>query len=173
MEALEVANFVVSSITAVCALYISYVSLAHSAKPRGIVRMSGPVQVRAGEDVRFEFIFSNVGHWFAQPPIVELSAWINFDPAFRPAKLQFGSALELETTSVRIGKGGLKHLKAKGLKLSFGGGEEVVVAHAQAPEVPGAYAVKVDAFSENGAAIKGRWTIEVERPERAGAASPG
>lgn len=168
---MEVASFVVSSVTAICALYIAYVSLAHSAKPAGSVRLVGRPQFVAGEEAELKFAFINRGHWYAKPPIVELNAWMNFDPSFDLLKVRYGSALELWDDNVRIGKGGLKFLKAKGMKISHGGGEEPVSVTLRCPATPGRYLVKVDAFSDNGAAIRGRWVIRVRKPTNGNAAS--
>jgi hypothetical protein len=164
MVDLQLADFVVSSITAVCALYISFVSMRQSAKPLGAVRLVKKPGFSAGSDLELHFNFTNRGRWYAKPPIVNLEVFVNFDPAFQLSRIRYGSILELENREVRTGKGGFSYLKASGLKIPYRGGAEPVAVDLRCPAAPGIYTIKIDAFSENGAAIKRTWKVKVARP---------
>jgi hypothetical protein len=147
---LDILNACVAFITAICATYLAYMALKHSAKPRAIVIFEEPFALNCNETGLLKFKFKNIGHWYAQPMIVNMTVFINFDEYFEPIEIRFGSIQEIIESNVRIGKGNMKFLKAKGIKLGYNEYHEEVHVLTKAPEKIGSYKIKVDAYSDNG-----------------------
>ena len=93
---------------------------------------------------------TNRGYWYALPPAIDVTAFCDFDPAFELIGLGYGSQQEIIAAEVRIGKGGRKYLKAKGLKLIADDLGEVIKVHVRTPSNPGRYLTRISAYSANG-----------------------
>lgn len=91
IEIVGVANLVVSTVTAVAAVYLALAALKHTAKPRIIVvrhRPSDhPLRIRSGFDDIFIFDVINVGHWYAKPPARDISIEFQCPWFFKKAEL--------------------------------------------------------------------------------------
>lgn len=157
---LEILSFLVSTVTAVCALYLSYVALQHSAKPKIAIQMASTRLVEIGKEAVFRFRLVNVGHWYAKPSAVDIMVFCNFDPAFELESIHYGSVQEYENAEVRQGVGGFNFLKAKGIKLGTGEDGEEVHVKLTTPTMPGVYLVRISALSEGGVSEKGEFKIK-------------
>jgi hypothetical protein len=117
VDVISVANLVLAAVTMVCTLYLSYAALKHTAKPKIAVSMRAPSRLNCGEQALFEFDFVNVGYWYASPMAINVVAYCNFDPRFELLEVRYGSDQSIINTETRIGVGGMKYMKAKGINL--------------------------------------------------------
>ncbi len=157
---LDILSFFVSTITAICALYLSYVALQHSAKPKISIKMLSTQFVKIEHEKVFRFQLINVGHWYAKPSAVDIMVFCNFDPAFDLKSIHYGSVQEYENTKVRKGVGGFNFLKAKGIKLGTGEEGEEVHVKLTTPKTKGTYSVRISALSEGGVSEKKEFKIK-------------
>lgn len=160
----EMLNICLSLITALSALYLAYAALKHSARPHAKVHLKEPKYLYAGVTDLFIFSFQNTGHWYSQPMVVNMTAYINFDASFEPLYIRYGSIQDIKNKKVKIGKGKMKYLKAKGIKLSYGEDDEQIFVCARNPLLPGKYKIKVSAYSENGLSLNTIFEVEVHTP---------
>lgn len=156
-------NLIFSLITTICALYLAYAALKHSARPNVKVAMLNANSQDCATVARFVFQFTNVGHWYAKPTAINVVAFFNFSPEFELIELRYGAAQEFKSTEVRVGVGKMKYLKAKGLKLTCGDEGEEVHVTAKFPEREGDYIIKVSAFSENDVSLKKEFKARCSR----------
>jgi hypothetical protein len=163
-DSIAIANLVVSAVTALCAIYIAFLALRHTAKPRIDVMLlrSGDELLGCNTEILFNLEVRNVGYWYAAAPAINITVYCNFDPAFAPLELRYGSTQETTNTHVRIGKGGVKYLKAEGLKLSRRDEAERIHVLAKTPGYPGNFVIKVTAFSEEGASITREFQVKCD-----------
>src|SRR5689334_14226942 len=92
LEFAQTLNLVFSLVTTVCALYLSYAALVHSARPRVKVSLKNNAPCNCGSQIKFIFEFVNIGHWYASPTAIDLVVFFNFVPAFELKELRYGSA---------------------------------------------------------------------------------
>ena len=151
---MEYLNLLSNLIIAICALYLSYMALMHSARPKIKITLESTHNLFCDEKSIFEFSLKNVGNWYAKPMVIALKVYVIFDPQFEPIELFYGSTLEIHNTKVAIGVGERKYLKATGIMLSYGEEPEKIQAIAKNPNHPGKYLVRIIAYSENGVSIK-------------------
>jgi len=113
------ANLVVSTIAASCAIYIAFLALKHTTKPRINVSLLNARDnvIRCNREAVFVFEVNNVGYWYGVAPAIDITIFCNFDPAFELKELKYGSEQEIINNHVRKGKGGLKFVRAEGIKL--------------------------------------------------------
>lgn len=137
--------------TTICVLFLAYVALAQTARPNITVEMLSPDRLQCGTESTHVFELVNIGHWYASPMAVDVTVYFNFPAEFELRELRYGSVQEHLNTEVKAGAGGMRYLKAKGLKLSrHEKGEEVHIL-VKAPEGPGNYRIRVSAYSSNDA----------------------
>jgi hypothetical protein len=160
---LEVLNFLLTLVTAISALYLAYAALKHSARPNADVFLLEPSEIFTNTLYVFKFSFINTGHWYSKPMIVNMTVFINFDESFEPINIKYGSIQEYKDNNVRIGKGNMKFLKAKGIKLSYGEHDEKIFVKTKSPSLPGTYNLKISAYSDNGLTLSKKFEIEVLR----------
>ena len=160
----DVINIVLSLITAISTSYLAYAALKHTTRPNATVYLNEPALIYAGDTNSYKFSFKNIGHWYSKPMVVNMTAFINFDEHFDLFFLQYGSAQEVKDDNVRIGKGRMKFLKAKGIKLSYGEDQEEMFVCARSPLNPGRYRIKVSAYSDNGLSLTKQFDIMVLKP---------
>lgn len=158
-DPVAVGNLIFSLITTICALYLAYAALKHSARPNVKVAMSTATSQTCSSVVKFVFQFTNVGHWYAKPPAINVVAFCNFSPEFELLELHYGATQQISSKEVKIGVGKMKYLKAKGLKLSPGDEGEEVLVMAKNPEREGEYLIKISAYSENGMSLRKEFRI--------------
>ncbi len=144
-----------------CAVFIAYEALVHTARPKVKVEMLGPQSYPCGKKVSIPFRFTNAGHWYAyvKPTAINLIAFFNFSREFQLHELHFGAVQEYSDTKVRQGVGNVQFLKAKGLKLTYGDEGEEVHVDVTTPTKEANYVVRVDAYSENGVSLSSRFNI--------------
>src|ERR1035437_6360964 len=95
-DSIAIANLVVSAVTALCAIYIAFLALRHTAKPRIDVMLlrSGDELLGCNTEILFNLEVRNVGYWYAAAPAINITVYCNFDPAFAPLELRYGSTQE-------------------------------------------------------------------------------
>jgi hypothetical protein len=78
-----------------------------------------------------------------------LRIYVNFVPSVEPINARYGSALELETTNVRTGKGPSRYVVVTGIRISRlePMPYEDFVVRARMPAVPGTYQGWVTCFA--------------------------
>lgn len=158
-DSIALLSLVFTVITTLCALFIAFLALRHTARPAIRVRMLSDGVLNCGEETVVVFEFWNEGHWFGSPTAVNVTAFFNFAPAFELLEINYGSAQEFTLTKVRIGVGGMKFLKAKRLKLSHGEDGERVHVRAITPAAAGEYLIRVSAYSENDADLVAEFNV--------------
>jgi hypothetical protein len=160
-DLIALANLIASTITALCAIYIAFLALRHTAKPRiRVVLLNSEDEVLpCGKEVTFVYEVYNVGYWYGAAPAIDVTVYCNFDPAFQPIELRYGSVQEMSNTHVRIGKGGLKYIRATGLKLVRKREAERIHVVARTPVTPGAFKINAAAFSKDGASASSEFQI--------------
>jgi len=160
----EIINLSLSLVIAVSTSYLAYAALKHTTRPNATVYLNEPKEIYAGNTDLYKFSFKNTGHWYSKPMVVNMTTFINFDEHFEPYYLLYGSAQEIKEDDVRIGKGKMKFLKAKGIKLSHGEENEEMFVSAKSPEIPGRYKIKVSAYSDNGLSLTKQFEVKVLKP---------
>ena len=161
-DTIALANLVISTITALCAIYIAFLALKHTAKPRIALTLLNSTDelLNCGSETDFIFEVYNVGYWYVAAPAINITVYCNFDPAFVPLELKYGSVQEISSTHVRTGKGGLKYIRAKGIKLSRRGEAERIHVLARVPDRRGTFKLKATAFSEEGASVTRNFLVK-------------
>jgi hypothetical protein len=164
IDPIALANLVISTLTAVSAIFIAFLALRHTAKPKIDVLLlnSKDDVLDCGSEVMFIFEVYNVGYWYAAAPALNITLYCNFDPAFDPVELRYGSIQEYLNKHVRVGKGGLKYIRAKGLKLSQRGEAEKVYVRSFVPKQPGRYRIKATAFSDEGTGVTKEYRVKCD-----------
>jgi|ERR1700693_52912 len=153
-DTISLANLALSAVTSLCALFLAYAALKHSAKPNVCVRVLTPTLLYCNEAVLFRFEFTNRGYWYAKPTATDVVVFCNFALEFELIELRYGSVQSYSDTDVRLGVGNMRYLKAKGLKLTFGEEGEEVHVRAVTPKSKGKYKVRISAYSQNGVSLK-------------------
>jgi hypothetical protein len=166
VDPLALTNLILSGITTVCALYLAYVALKHSAKPNVRVRMLNSKILQCNETVMFVFEFTNVGYWYAKPVAINVLVFCNFAPEFELIELRYGSSQSYADTDAKVGVGKMIYLKAKGLKLTHGEEGEEVHVKVITPKNEGEYKIRITAFSDNGVSLKQEFMIKCKKPQR-------
>ena len=137
----------VSVILSVLAVAISYMALIYTAKPRVVVELVYNHLLHAGQehDLRFRVKMRSR----IKKAAADLRIYINFVPSIEPINARYGSALELETTNVRTGKGPSRYVVVTGIRISRlePMPYEDFVVRARMPNVAGTYKGWVTCFA--------------------------
>lgn len=157
---IAIASLVSSIVTAICASYLSFLALKHTAKPNIDVELVSRKIMPCGERVVLVFEFSNIGHWYGRPIAINTTAFFNFDPECKLLESRYGSTQLYVRSNPKRGVGGSVYLKATGLKLTYGEASEAVHIVLYAPQERGVYCIRVVAFSDNGANLKKEFEVE-------------
>lgn len=158
-DLIDYLNLGFTFITTLCALYLAYVALQHSAKPRIKIRLLNRSELLCGNEIIFKFKISNIGYWYAKPIAVNLVVYCNFDKQFDLRKMFYGSVQQLKDDFIKKGVGNMNYFKATGLKVGPGKEGEEIHILSETPEKPGKYHIRVDAYSENGASYRNDFSI--------------
>jgi len=149
-QKLAIAGLVLNALVAGVAVYIAYLALVHTAKPRVAVSLHESRRQPCSTLLALHYELTNRGFWYALPPAIDVTVFCDFDPAFELIALGYGSQQETIAAEVRIGKGGRKFLKAKGLKLIANDLGEIIRVDVRTPAIPGRYLTRISAYSTNG-----------------------
>lgn len=159
---ISAASLAMSSITATCAIYLSFVALRHTAKPNVGVKLGSDSVIRREQRTILIFELFNAGYWYAHPVVINLTLFFNFDPEFELLESRYGSAQTYVRSDPKCGVGGSVYLKATGLKLAYGEEAEAVHIVLNSPKKTGIYHVRVVGFSENGANLTKVFELECQ-----------
>jgi hypothetical protein len=166
MDVVAVATLVTSTVTALAAIFIAFVALQQTARPRIDVRMKGERAFPSGTECKFVFEVVNVGHWYGTPAASGINVYPNFDPSFTLLECRYGSVQEQVNTHLRFGKGGLAFIRAKHISLGIRNETEEFHVIGVTPQQPGRYRIVVAAVSENGASCQREFEVEITTPPR-------
>ena len=160
-DTIALVGLIFTVITTVCVLLLAYVALAQTARPNIKVKLLSPVDGQCPTESNVEFIFGvvNVGHWYGSPIAVDVTVYCNFPARFGPQEMRYGSIQEHLNTNVKAGKGGMRYLKAEGLKLSRHEEGEQINILATTPKERGEYRIRVTAYSSNDASFSKTFTV--------------
>lgn len=147
---IAIASLAFNVVAAAATIYIAYLALVHTAKPRITVSLHEEVRQPCSKLLALHYDLRNRGHWYALPPAIDVVVFCDFDPRFDLIGIGYGSQQETLAAEVRIGKAGRKFLKAKGLKLIANDLGEVIQVHVRTPAEPGMYLTRISAYSPNG-----------------------
>jgi hypothetical protein len=145
---------------------LTFLILKSSAKPKLRVTVSSPgkdkLEFHKGKLSTLRFYLQNVGHWYrAKPAANNVTLWINFEPAFKPIKVRYGSNLQKRKKGFRRGKGGSKYVKAKGIHLFHEEPGEAVEVNVQMPAEVGTYSFWVAAHANEGDCGVHKFQLEI------------
>jgi len=141
-------------ITTVSTLYLSYIALVHTAKPRIVINLKNDRSILCGDEINFKFCVQNIGHWYAKPMAINLIVYCNFSKELELKKMFFGSIQQQVDDIIKKGVGDMNYFEASGLKVGKGKDGEEIHVIAQTPEKPGTYFIRVDAYSDNGVSYR-------------------
>lgn len=158
-DILTIINTVLTGITALCALYLAYAALKHSATPNIRIRMLNDKIFHCKQRVFFIFECTNIGYWYAKPTALNVIVFCNFAPEFELLELRYGSNQAYTDLDAKIGVGRMTYLKAKGLKLTHGEEGEAIHVKAITPEKAGKYKIRVSAYSDNGVSYRQEFIV--------------
>lgn len=160
-DLIAIATLITTSVTAICTLYLALASLHHAAKPKIKVEMQTVRRQRTDTLQQYVFTYVNIGHWYGKPLAINVTTFINFDPAFELIGMRFGANLDYQYTKERFAVDGFRYMKSTGVKLSHGEPGERAVVDLKTPVKPGAYKIRLTAFSDNGLDCRRTFTIRV------------
>lgn len=147
-------TLVVTVVTAVAALWLSYLGIRFTAPPKLAIsykgeELTGRTLYLPGEEVELAFLVENRGRWLVKPAARDVKVYVNLDSSFEPRRLRFGSVLERSTEEIRRGVRNSKYLVAHGIQLAYGEPGEEVVARVVMPKESGEYDVWLSAFERD------------------------
>ena len=136
---LEVANLAVAVTNMVASVYLAFLAVRFTAKPRIKITLAGEkdthrLEFTPGETVDLLFVLTNIGYWYAHPTALDNTCYLNFDPRFELIEAKYGSILENSETNVRRGKNNCQYLKVSGIQLSYGEPGELILALISRPK---------------------------------------
>ena len=152
-DKLALASLILATVSTPCVLFLAYAALSQTTRPNIKPRLLSSVNVPCGQECTIQFGLDNVGHWYGSPTAVDLTVYCNFPKAFELCEIRYGSVQETRNSEVRSGVGGMRFLKAKGIKLSRHEDSEEVHVLVIAPPLPGSYRIRVSAYSANNASF--------------------
>ena len=153
----------------------TFLMLKFSAKPKLRVKVSpkdgeNRLIFYESEKSTLRFYIENVGHWYAKPAATNVVLWVNFEPAFKPTKIRYGSALGKEDQTVRSGKGtrkgNSKYLKATGIYLFHEERGEAVEVDVEMPIEKGLYRFWLAAHSDQGDCGVHKFQLKIRPKEK-------
>lgn len=162
-------SLIFTVITTVCVLFLAYVALGQTARPNITVRMLSSDCIECGTASSHVFELINVGHWYGSPIAVDLTVYFNFPAEFDLRELQYGSIQEHRNKEVKVGVGGMRYFKAKGLKISRHEKGEQVHILATGPQRPGQYSIRITGYSSNDASFSREFGFSCIPPARSDA----
>lgn len=173
----SIGSFLISILSLFVLTYIAFKTLQYTAKPNLRITLTGKriftigkIQNRkkkrsrpifsykftSDEKVTLQFVFENIGHWFAKPAIVINELYFNFANQFELQNVKYGSALEREKTimDVCLGKkddSGLncKYFQIADIHLFYGEPCEEVRVELITPQEPGIYRCWISAKTKD------------------------
>jgi hypothetical protein len=159
-------SLIFTVITTGCVLFLAYAALAQTARPKITVQLLSPAGGQCLTETNEVFVFQvvNVGRWYGSPMAVDVTVYCNFPEAFSLRELRYGSMQEHSNTRVKAGKGGMRYLKAEGLKLSRRESGEMIHIQTTTPKDPGEYRIRVTGYSANDASFFRVFRIACGRP---------
>ena len=160
-DKIALAGLFFSALTSLCAIYLAYAALRHTVRPNIEIRMKSPSRLRCSDVCKMVFEVVNIGHWYGSPMAVDVTVYCDFPLSFELLEMRYGSVQEHRNNEVKPGKGGMRYLKAKGLKLSRQDYGEEVHVFAKVPEAAGTYEIRVSAYSMNGASAATDLTLDI------------
>lgn len=161
----ERAGLILTAVTSIAAVYIAYAALKFSAIPRLLLRVTEPNPPRfsIGQVAKLSIQVENVGHVYAKPAATNVRVYCNFDPQCIPRSIRYGSALQLSSHEVAMGKAGRKYLMARGLELTYHEPPESLEISVEMPERPGAYLLELLALSNEHEVGYAELVLQVDR----------
>jgi len=163
---ISILSLVVTTLLTCFVGYLTYLTLRFTTKPRlriSLRHLDEQRVYKAGEVAKLRFYIENIGYWYGQPAATNVRLYVNFEPAFEPIGLGFGSQMEIAEENVRRGKGGSKFLRAKGIHLFSSEPGEEVEATVRMPSEAGRYRCWLSAFSDQGDCGVHEFDISVAR----------
>lgn len=158
---IELIDLGFSIVTTFCALLISIIALRYSAKPKIDIKINSKGNYYCESSVTLKFKVTNKGHWYAQPMVIGLVIFCNFDKSFELLRLRYGSRQEKTDETVKLGTENMQYFKAEHIIVgSEKCGEEFWI-DVILPRAEGKQKVKLDAYSENGVSFKKNYRIKL------------
>jgi hypothetical protein len=146
---------------------LTLLMLQSSAKPKLRVTVSSPghheLAFNQGQTCTLRFFLENVGHWYgAKPAASNVRLRVNFERAFEPRIIRYGSDLEISNGDVRPGVGNGQYMKADGIYLFHEEPGEAVEVDVQMPAAEGTYRFWVAAHANEGGCGVHKFQLKVK-----------
>ncbi len=150
---LNIAAFVVTIYVALFTGFLSWRALVFAALPRIDINYLGEAPAgRKGfhpkENVVVRFSLVNIGWWYAKPASTNTKLYLNFDPAFNPKTVHYGSNLELTVNQILRGKHNSKYFIIRGVHLYYAEIGEDIDIDVKMPKSSGKYPIWITARSD-------------------------
>jgi hypothetical protein len=152
-DKIAVASLCFTVVTTLCVIVLAYLALAQTVRPSITATLVSSINLRCGQESLISFALVNDGHWYGSPMAVDVTVFCNFPPAFELREIRYGSVQEYRNSDVRIGVGGMRFLKVKGIKLARHESPEEIHVLVVAPDKPGSYRARLAAYSANDASL--------------------
>jgi beta-1,2-mannosidase len=151
----------VSAVMSILTLWLTFIILRFTARPRLGIRLHDRRVLEPSEIVELRFTVFNRGHWYGHPPATGVRIYFNLTKGCEPISLRYGSSLQLEDREVKRGKAGSLYLRAKGISVFYEEpGEDLVLTTKMAP-TPGRYHVSIALNSTEGGHVVHRQLLKV------------
>jgi hypothetical protein len=151
---LAIAEFIFTAITSISIIILTYLMLKFQAKPKVKIRFKNGrrrIKLPVGEKATLRFHAENVGHWYsAKPAATNVKLWVNFEPAFEPIEIRYGSVLERKSRELHLGVRDSKYLVASGIYLFHHEAGEDFEVDVKMPEKEGLYKLWIPIHSDQG-----------------------
>lgn len=152
---LQVVQLIFQILTTIFIIYLTITAVKFAAKPKLKVRFAdGKTETELPRNARqtIRLYVENVGHWYtAKPAARKTLVYANFDPAFEPIEIRYGSRLERSNREVKIGKDGRKYLETEDIiYLYHGEPGEYIEVDVKTPAEEGRYPIYIPIRSEEG-----------------------
>ena len=84
---IALAGLLINIVTAFAAIYIAFLALAHTAKPRISAALLDDANLCCDHLVKLRFELRNIGYWYALPPAIDITVFCDFDPIRKQANI--------------------------------------------------------------------------------------
>lgn len=152
-------------LTTLFIIYLTILTLRFTAKPRLRVSLldDRATGYYTSETITLKYLVENIGRWYGRPAAKNVFLYVNFDPAFEPFEIRFGTTLEKSNTTVCRGKRNCKYLNADGIHLTYQEPGEQIACTVSLPDKEGSYRSWIAAFSDEGDCGVHRFNIRIKK----------
>lgn len=152
----NIVGTILNTIIAVLVLYLTYLAVKFTAKPKIRVTFVNSNNKREIKQLPgcfcvIRLYIENVGHWFsAKPAASNIQAWINLPSLFKLVYLRYGANLDKVDFKEKSAKGGIKYLRADEITLFHEEPGEYLELGLITPKKEGEYELFIPIYANEG-----------------------